>query len=131
MTDFNGKNDLGSLEMNYDLFVGGTPLETLAVFLDAATAGYTPAVGDVLCRKSDDSDKHQKWDPTDAALVILGVISEIKEDNTTPTPVVELSFAIRASVHFAALGYTGAPLSAANKLILSDDLRAKNINLVD
>jgi hypothetical protein len=130
MVDYVTKNDLGSISTDYQLLVAGTLYEKNEVILDEATAGYTPANGDVLCRKSDDTNKHQKWDPTDAALVILGVIVEIKEDNATPA-VVKLSFATNASVHFAALGYTGAPLSAANKLILSDALRAKNINLVD
>ena len=129
MTDYNTKRSLGSYSSNYDLFVAATYMELEDVLLDAATAGYVPAIGDVLCRKSDDTDKHQKYDRTDAALVILGVIEELVPDNTG-TPVVKMSFAVTASVHYAALGVTGT-MNAAQKLVLKDLLKLKNITLVD
>lgn len=130
MVNYNTKNSLGSLITDFSLFVAGTYYETLEVLLDPATAGYVPAVGDVLTYVTDDSNKHQKYDPDDADQVIMGVICEIKADNTTPTAVTKLSYAINASVHYAALGYIGT-LDAAEKLALANALRAKNINLVD
>ena len=130
MVDWNAKRNLGQLEMNYDLYVGNTYLELAEVLLDEATAGYTPAVGDILCYKTDDSNKHQKYDKTDGALVIMGIVDELKEDNTTPDPVIKIAYAKNATVHFAALGYTGT-LNAAEKLTLKEALRAKNINLAD
>lgn len=129
MVDYNTKNALGSLALDYSVFVPGTYYETAEVLLDEATAGYTPANGDVLCRKSDDTNKHQKYDHTDAALVILGVVCEIKQDNTG-TPVVKLSYATDAAVYYAGIGYTGTQ-NAAQKLAFKDLLRLKNINLVD
>ena len=35
------------------------------------------------------------------------------------------------SVHYAALGYDGGPLTTAEKLALVNAARAKNINIVD
>jgi len=130
MVDYNTKSSLGSLVMDYSLFVPGTYFESTTVFLDVATAGYVPAVGDILCYKSDDTNKHQKYDRTDAALVILGIIHEIKLDNTAVTPIQELSFATDCSVYYGALGMTGT-MNAAQKLALKLLLRAKNVNLVD
>jgi hypothetical protein len=129
MVDYNTKNALGTLALNYELFVAGTYYESESTFLDAATAGYVPAIGDILCYKTDDTNKHQKYDRTDAALVIMGIIHEIRTDNTTPTAVQELSFAKNASVHYAALGLTGT-MDAAQILTLKEALRAKNINMV-
>lgn len=130
MVDYNTKNALGSLALDYSVFVAGTYYETAEVLLDAATAGYVPANGDVLCYKTDDTNKHQKYDHTDANLIILGVICEIKADNTTPTAVTKLSFATNASVHYAGIGYTGTQ-NAAQKLAFKNALREKNINLAD
>ena len=129
MTDYNTKNSLGSLNLDYTLFVAGTYFESLEVLLDEATAGYTPANGDVLCYKTDDSNKHQKYDHTDANLVVMGVVFDVQEDNTG-TPVVKLSYAINCSVHYAALGYTGTQ-NAAQKLGMVNAMREKNCNVVD
>lgn len=129
MTDFDTKQSLGSLALNPELFVPGTVLEVATTLLDAATAGYVPAVGDVFCYKTDDTNKHQKYSAADGALIIKGIISQLEEDSTSPAVVV-VSYAVVASVHYAKLGYTGT-LNAAQKLALKNDLRAKNINLVD
>jgi len=130
MVDFNAKRNLGQVEFNYELYVGNTYLEFAEVLLDEATAGYAPAVGDILCYKTDDTNKHTKYDKSDAALVIMGIVDELKDDNTTPTPVTKISYAKNATVHYAALGYVGT-LNAAEKLTLKEALRAKNINLAD
>jgi hypothetical protein len=128
MVDYNTKSDLGTLALDFTLFATNAPFESESVFLDAATAGYVPAVGDILCYKTDDTNKHQKYDRTDAALVIMGIIHEIKLDNTG-TPVQELSFAKNCTVHYEALGLTGT-MTAAQILTLKEALRAKNINLL-
>ena len=129
MTDYNTKNSLGSLVLDYDLFAAGTYFETLEVLLDAATAGYVPANGDVLCYDTADTNKHQKYDHTIGTHVVMGVIFDVKEDNTG-TPVVKLSYAINCSVHYAALGYVGTQ-NAAQKLAMVNAMRAKNCNVVD
>lgn len=127
MVDFNTKRAVDTYTENYELYVRG-PARLKDVFLDAATAGYVPVVGDVICRKSDDTNKHQKWDPTDAALVILGVIDNLESDNTG-TAVVKIGIALDAWVNYAALGITGGVPLAADKLILKDGLRAVNIDV--
>lgn len=128
MVDYNTKNALGTLALNYEIFVAGTYFESESVFLNAATAGYVPAVGDILCYDTADTNKHQKYDRTIATHVIMGIIHELKPDNTG-TPVVEISFAKNCTVHYGALGLTGT-MSAAQILTLKEALRAKNINLV-
>lgn len=129
MVDFNAKRNLGQVAFNYQLYVGNTYLEFAEVTFDEASAGYTPAVGDILCYKTDDTNKHQKYDRTDANLVILGIVDELKPDNTSPANL-EIAYAKNATVHWAALGYTGT-MNAAQKLALKLLLRAKNINLAD
>lgn len=129
MGNWNAKSTIGSFSLNLDLFVAGTLLERAEVILDEATATYAPAVGDVLCYDSADTNKHQKYDRTIATHVIMGVIDELKEDNAG-TPVVKMSYAVVASVHYAAINVTGT-MNAAQKLALKNELRAKNIELVD
>lgn len=130
MTDYNTKNSLGSLVLDYSIFVANTYFEPATVLLDEATAGYTPANGDILCYDTADTNKHQKYDRTIATHVIMGIVFDVETDNTTPTAVTQLSYAKYCSVHYAALGYTGT-MSAAQKLTLKEALRAKNIILVD
>jgi len=128
MTAFNQKRTIGTYSENTALYVAGTYLETEATEFDEATAGYTPAVGDVLCYKTDDTNKHTIYDETDkAALVILGVIDSITTDAGSN---VILGYAKNATCHFGALGMT-AVNTAAKRLVLVNALRAKNINTVD
>ena len=127
MTAFNVDRTIGVATTNYDLYVAGTVLERADVVLDKVT-GYVPAVADILCYKTDDSNKHMRYDETDAALVIMGVIDEIIEDETSPADVI-LIFAVNASCHYSALG-KDAVNTAAKKLTLVNALRAKNINAV-
>jgi hypothetical protein len=125
MTDFDQKTAVGTIASSSDLFSTDGPLEMKAVVFDEATAGYTPAVGDILCYDTADTNKHQKWDDATATHVILGVIDKIEDDGSDKL----ISFAVRCTAHFAQLGYTTKPLSAANKLALENALRAKNITL--
>jgi hypothetical protein len=128
MTAFNQKSTVGTYAENTELYVAGTYLELEATEFDEATAGYTPAIGDVLCYKTDDSNKHAIYDETDkAALVVLGIIDSIVTDAGTN---VILGYAKNATCHFGALGMT-AVNTAAKKLVLVNALRAKNINVVD
>lgn len=129
MVAFNTKRTVDTTTENYDLYVRG-PQKLETVVLNAATAGYVPAVGDILCRKADDSNKHQKYDPDDVAqLTPLGIVDEIESDNTG-TPVQILHVALDCWVRFAALGYTGGTMSAAEKLAILDALRGINVTVV-
>ena len=128
MTAFNQKKTVGTYAANTDLYVTGHAEVLDQVVFDEATATYTPAIGDVLCRKTDDANKHQKYSDADLAnLVILGIVDGITTDNTA-TPNVILAFAKVAEVHFSALGY-GGTLNAAEKLLMLDSLRAINIDV--
>ena len=127
MTDWNAKRTVDSTSWNADLYVEA-PERRRNIFLNAATAGYSPAVGDILCEKSDDTYKHQKYSVADKAnLDLIGIVDEVTEDNTG-TPVVQLSVCEHGHVHYTALGYTST-ISAAEKLILLAGLRAINIDV--
>ena len=127
MADLDFGASVGSSTSSYDIFVAGTLLETDQVILDEATATYSPAVGDVLCYDTADSNKHQKYDADTATHVILGVISAVEEDEAD-TPVTILTFATRASVYFGGLGTTGVA-TEAEYLALQNALREKNIQV--
>ena len=129
MTDIDLSKTVATLATNYTLYVEGSPSEVTAVLLDAATAGYTPAVGDVLCYKTDDSNKHTRYDETDKSnLVVMGVIDNITTDNSTPAITI-IRYTLNAIVHYGALGVDGVD-NAAKKLELINLLRAKNIDAV-
>lgn len=119
---------VGSDTLNYGVFVAGHEIVTTEVILDAATAGYTPALGDVVCYDTADTNKHQKYDADTATHVILGVLKTITTSDDG-TPVVVLGIAEKATVYFEDLGTTGVA-TAAEYLALKNALRAKGINAV-
>ena len=128
MADLDFVASVGSATSDHSLFVAGRPFETDQVILDEATATYDPAIGDVLCYDTADTNKHQKYDADTATHVILGVISDVQVDEAD-TPVTILTFATRCTVYFESLGTTGV-VTDAEYLALQNALRAKNIQAV-
>jgi len=129
MTDIDLSTSVATISTNHDLYVTGSALERTGVLFIDATSTWTPVVGDVLCYKTDDSNKHAKYDETDVAnLVIMGVIDQI-DISSDGTPVTILQYATEAMVHYGALLVTGVD-SDAKKLVLVNALRAKNIEAV-
>lgn len=128
MTAFKTKRLIGTEVTSYGLFVAsaGEP-EWDDVFNNNAAA-YTPAVGDVLCYDTGDSNLHKRYDEDIATCVILGVIGAIQNDETSPTPVAQITFATNATVRYAELGVDNVA-TAGEILDLQNDLRAKNINV--
>jgi len=129
MTDFVTKRALGSETTNYALFVADTYLEEDSI-LNNNAGTYSPAVGDVLCYDTGDSDKHKRYDAAIGTVVILGIVSAITVDQTTPTAVEAIKFATNATVRYASLGTDNVD-TAPEKLALQNALRAKNINTED
>ena len=125
MVDFNDKQAIGTLEIDYDLFVTGNGYVPGDVIFDQSGV-YVPAVKDILCIKTDDSNKHTIYDTADAALEIQGVIVAIKEDQES-TPNKIITYTKAAHLHYAALGADNVT-TAAHKLALVKALRAVNIN---
>ena len=70
-----GSNTVNSASYTMNLFVIGKEIVTEAVLLDAATAGYTPAVGDLLVKREDDSNKHDRFDHQFASTKTTGSLT--------------------------------------------------------
>ena len=99
-------------------FISGTALTKLGLSIETISENAV-------------TNKHRRYDADDVAnIVIMGAIDRLEEDNTG-TPVVMISYTKVASVHYGALGYDGGTLTAAEKLILVNAARLKNLNIVD
>ena len=69
-----GSNTINSASYTMNLFVIGKEVVTEAVLL-SATSGYTPAVGDVLVKREDDSNKHDRYDHQFASTKTTGTLT--------------------------------------------------------
>lgn len=126
---FNGRTNVASSSTNYDFLVAGAHFKERSVIFDEATATYTPVVGDVFCEKTNDSNKHAKYDQTDLVnLEVRGIVAFIEEDSTTPTPTKIITYIVEGEVFYDYLGTTGVT-TAAHIRQLEKDLQSPFCNI--